>query len=728
MANLYKPFDGEISKDNPAFIEYIKTNIDETVKSDTYKHMSMFEGVLAHHGLYTRRFANKTERAERIVYEKDGGLKSKIEYFNKPQLMAIYEARKSLESQFDHDNLEFIGSSSINPELSNGAEAVAKYLTKIWQLTTKQHADLSRISHWWSGRMVMRTTLDEKQRPQSLYVSPFSWFYSKDFLVDPEEASFQFTRVFASPQKAFGALGDNFKDFEDFKTKTGAYLERWDNVFDPSVMLNNLYLAKVDHETRNILGSLFPDFREFVFYSPWEKIPVYEYYDKALGIKIMRVGDWFGDPEPLFDFNDERDFSDESAKYKYPLTGVFFNRDGYTLEGVSDVEQTLPYEKVLNNVLSQTLKSYRTQMDPLIFMKSVGVNPILIERNEGFDGNLLMVKNSSSEPLSAQTFKVDQSIDFNIHSVMRDIFEGRILRGMGTSPTLELQPVKYSTAAEIGQIQQSAYASISKKNIKMLGFYETVARKMGKLAIENIDSQTDGPMSLGSDMFYYAKNAKVKEKDSYWEYTIPTKKGDLVFYKDKKIPALSDLVEDILEEKQQPTNPDIFSGIINESIGITPSDDGKPDMSFSDLLGKMGGGGEVYMFMPDELANIDLIIDLKAREGVLSEKALQARQILQFIPYVKNPRMQLGLVNKAMKLSGIDPKELYDEAKIAEDIDRQSELDKARVNQSISPELKGQPSIEGLQQQNPETAQAPDFQEAFNQDSAAQAAIGDQPQ
>lgn len=713
MVQIYKPFEGDISKDNIEFINYVKTNIDETIQADAYKHMSMFEGVLSHHGLYTKRFANKSERVEKIVYDKDGALKSKIEYFNKPQLMAVYEARKSLESQFNHDNLEFVGSSSINPELDNGAEAVAKYITKVWHLNTKKHADMSRIAHWWSGRMVMRTTVDEKNRPQSLFVSPFSWFYSKDFIADPEESSFQFTRVFASPQKAYSALGDNFKNYDDFKRQTGAYQERWDNLFEPSVLLNNLNMAKLDPETRGILAELFPEYSQSVFYSPWEKIPVYEYYDKALGIKIMRAGDWFSDPTPLFDFETQEEFSKASIEYKYPFTATFFNRDGYSADGVSDTEQTIPYEKVLNNILNQTLKSYRTQMDPIILIKQLGVNPLMFEKNEGMDGNFYSVKNSSAEALSSQTYKIDQSVDFNIHTLMREIFEGRILRGMGTSPTLELQPVKYSTAAEIGQIQQSAFASISKKNSQMLEFYETVAMKMGKLAIENIDSLPSGVTRLGDAMFYYAPKIKVEEFDEFWKYTINTKKGEVSFYKEKTISNIESIFEDETE-----VSPDLIEGLL---IPETEGDDGKPKMSFSDFLEKLGHGAPVYMFIPEELENLDLIISLKAREGILSEKALQARQILQFIPYVRNPRMQLGLVSKAMKLSDLDPKEIYDESKVLEDIDQEAELNKARINQATSPELRtdAQNPLANLEAQTEEGATTPDFNTAFSQEAAA---------
>lgn len=676
-----------ISSTDETYKNYIKDNINKVLEKNVSKQMLMFEGLLAYHGLYSSRFINKSQKVERIVYAKDGGLENEISYVYKPQLLAVYEGIKSLEAQFNHNAIGFEATSITRSDLRGTVEAIAALITKIWHTNggTASHAEKARISHWWSGSMSMRTTLDDKKRPISLFVDPFSVYYSYDWLVEPEEARYCFIRNYVDCESAYNSLSDHFDSVSQLKEKAGVSSTYYDQYWDPNMLLNNLWTAKLDYETRNILGGLFPNINQFTYVNNYDKVEMVEYFDKNLAVKQIIVGDYFLPPIPLIEADaTEEDYLKQKASYRFPITTTYFNGDGYSKTGVSDVEQSLPYEKILNNIQRSNLETYATQGKPVFFVKNKAVNPLKFELIGNMIGKIIGIKNmADNEPLSSSIHKVDQTVDMNQMSAMREYYEGKVLRGLGSSPTLELAPVKYSTASEIQALQQNAFTSISKKNDQMLAFYALVASKMGDVLIASTADMKETVIEdWGGDIFYYLPSVKVSEKDDFYTYKVKIDDMEGEFYKDKPVASIKRTLSSFTTDSLDTIEPDM-SGVGIPAIENANLDPDKPKYSWEEFTTKLATntfGSKIYILTTQELNNFDITWKIATRQGLVVENQMKSKRLLELLPFVRNQRLQLGLIKKALELNDIDIISTSEESAVLDDIELEKELQKAKID------------------------------------------------
>lgn len=647
MDNTTPYFEGEPTSDNPKLAEFYKNLTLSCVRMTAPKMMVWVESFLLLHGLNPKRLVTGDQmKMVTTVSEEDSSKLQTMEVvMNKVQLMNAYSISRSILSQINHNNIGFKATSEV-ADFNATAEFHAKRLTRLWKdKKINLHAAKSLSASTWAGEMIFRIFEDDDRLPTAAMVNPLEFFISSDFNVDFEESPYLFTRKLLPIDEAYAQSSDFFDSYEDFKRLSGLDDVTNRSIFNPTALLRDLYLSKMEPETRQAMLAVFSSNgfnlsaldMSLIFAQSYALVPVYEIFHKPLQQRVVMYGQYVTEVEKFTD--------------KYPFAYTIFNQDGLTKRGVSDLEQALPYEKVTTNLLNYSLQQLADQLsqgaliDERILPNGLNKTPF----------TSTSIKLPPGKNLQDAAIYIQRPGNFQVPEGLEQKLEREQISVMGSSTQLLALPTStYNSASELNNIQQATTAGLAARNSNIQTYlYRDMINKISPILIESTTEDKDLVFyEDGRNNFYkYLTGVTIEDKGLWYLYT--HKRGDTVheYYRDKSCEVA---IQQAMGELANPDSSQPYQ---------LPPESGKPRVAWQDFVKRVQEltQGTLYplkaIFTAAELKNANAIYDIDVVQGLVSENTQRAQKLASLMPFlqqIQQDPLAEAMVAKIFQLNGED--------------------------------------------------------------------------
>lgn len=658
-------YDGiKISVDSEELRNLIRTQIDDALATYLYKFALWNECYLEFHGVTLKQYLSGDESYTIQQVEQNGQMSQKIIYDRALKLKVPYTAIRASLSQISRTVPDFIGETD-NFSLQGVVDTFAKLIKREWK---RSKTPLEIDAAFWSfilfDEMIFRTFYSEEKRDrhEKIYsmddkeekvelikdkliyrgvktkaINPFEFIPSPDWRTDIQDCSWVGIRKFRTPEEAMSLYPDILKE-DKYKTITGYYSSSSEKkILDPYANIREVYKAKIDPETQDVIGTMLQDMNTSTSWTTRELVEQIEYFNKALDCRVVMMGDIIVEAEYM-----EDDF--------YPIVAHKGTRDNFTARGISAVEQILPLAQAADGIFDMKVKNLVLQLSSTIIY-----NTKYFPETPSFQpGTALGVELAPGEHLDGDVMNQmsKYSQNFEISREQKDL-EQKIYGGMGINEMMAGMPATGSdNTAKESMIRQSASTANLDYEIRTIEneVFTEIANQWGKYIIKSYEN--DFVFSLISDSetkyFMYLGDVTVEEKEDYSVYRYKNFK----FWQPKRDTdhMIQKIIEDMINDRSEGES---IEGESPEFLGTEMKTDmqtaeevavDQEEVPEGDYVGTWEdfvqriideSGGKIQAVLTrGELQALSIKFSIVATQGVLMNKEIRRTQLGQIAPYI----------------------------------------------------------------------------------------------
>ena len=675
--------DIKISKANKELAKLVRRDVDEALSRYASWYILAQEAYLEFHGVGVKQFTQGDSFYYIETVDESGNIVQKKIYDRPVKLRIAYSAVNAGMAQVNRTVPDFLVDCD-DYVLKDLAKSTCKLVQSEWvRGRVQKEVDMA----WWNaflfGEMVFRTYVDENERirhdmegnpidpekdeefskvNRAKMVNSFEFLPSPEWRGNIQDVPFLGIRTFKTAEEIARIYHEEFKDAQDVKEKArGTGLTAY-NILDPFSMIRKLYTAKVDPETRDLMGSMLSDMNSSALGDlPEDLIEVNEYFRKDIDARVVMIG---------YDYIVEAEYMDDDF---YPIVAHKTNVDALTARGLGDVMQALPLTKTVDDLFDLKMKNLALQLSSVLLY-----NEDYFQQTPSFGpGTALGVKLRPGDNLEtnviAQVSKYGQN--FEITKEQKD-FESKIFVLMGINEFLAGTPsTSTETTAREAMIRNAAAtANLDYKMRRVEAeVYTEIANHFVAYIAEYFD--VDYVFSLMEDgdngYFMYLGDVEVESKENYRLYKYKGKKfwepliGKMLL--DQALNSFgapeSMAVDNILNVADSPSLDGMTPPLDQES----PEENSVPegmDGRWSDFINKFSDltGGKIKGIVTrGDLNTVVFKFGIRAVQGIMINRVIKQQQLMQLIPFVaqlKLPKATLGILKALLELTDEVPSDV----------------------------------------------------------------------